>query len=67
MVLLNISMRLAVKLSVIDIPVFLSYFLFKKILRLQLYRTNLIMIGLGVFLFFFWFSYSMSALNVIFA
>ena len=53
--LLNITMRLTVKLSVIDVPVFLRFFYLNKILRLQLYRTNLIMIGLGVFLFCFGF------------
>ena len=49
--LFNISMHLAVKPSVMDIPVFLSFSLFS--LYLQLYRTNLIMIGLGFFLFCF--------------
>ena len=53
--LLNITMRLTVKLSVIDVPVFLSFFYLNKILRLQLYRTNLIMISLGVLLFCFGF------------
>ena len=53
--LLNITMRLTVKLSVIDVPVFLRFFYLNKILRLQLYRTNLIMIVLGVFLFCFGF------------
>ena len=49
-------MPLVVKLSVIDIPMFfLSFFLFKKILHLQLYRIDLIIIGLGFFLFDFGF------------
>ena len=41
-------MQLAVKLSLIDIQVFLSSFLFKKSSICDKCRTNLIMIGLMI-------------------
>ena len=53
LVLFNSFLRVAVILSAMDISVFLSFFSFTKIFRLQLCRTDLAMIGQGFFLFCF--------------